>query len=404
MPLNRRTFLEKATQLSALSTLPLTAFGTIGQPADGNNTFVTGPYLQNVGPTEATIMWVTSKNSLSWVEYGAGNNLSLKGYRYRNGHIEANNKINKITLKDLKPGTAYKYRIVSSEILNFQPNKVEYAEALKSPTYTFKTPGLNDEEVKLIIFNDIHDRPQTIPYLLYRHGYTGNKQDFDFVVFNGDCFDNVNTEQQVFDHLITPCVNSFAKEIPFILTQGNHETRGAFSRNIPDYFAYPTEEYYYAFTQGPVRFVVMDSGEDKTDDNWEYSGLAAYDQYRVQERTWLEKEIESEAFKKAPFRVVLIHIPPFHSGDWHGPLHNRELFAPLFAKGKVDLVISGHTHRYGVHNPDTTHPYPIVIGGGPLEGNRTLMKLHANARELNLRMIRDDGEEVGKYTVRKTKT
>lgn len=404
MSFNRRSFLEKALKIGALSALSSTAFGETAVSADGKNAFVTGPYLQNIGPTEATIMWGTRNNSLSWVEYGAGNSLSLKGYRYRNGHVEANNKINKITLKDLKPGTTYKYRILSAEILNFQPHKVEYDKPIQSPIYTFKTPGLNDEEVKLIIFNDIHDRPQSIPYLLYRHGYTANKPDFDFVVFNGDCFDNVNTEQQVFDHLIGPAVDCFAKEIPFILTQGNHETRGAFSRNLPDYFAYPTEEYYYAFTQGPVRFVVMDSGEDKTDDNWEYSGLAAYDPYRVKERSWLEKEIESDAFKKAPFRVVLIHIPPFHSGDWHGPLHNRELFAPLFAKGKVDLVLSGHTHRYGVHQPDTSHPYPIVIGGGPLEGNRTLMKLHITSKELNLRMIRDDGEEVGKYSVKKART
>ncbi|MGM9507253.1 metallophosphoesterase [Larkinella sp. GY13] len=403
MSINRRSFLEKASKMGALGALSPTARGAVSPADSKKNAFVTGPYLQNVGPSEATVMWVTQNNSLSWVEYGAGNSLSLKEYRYRNGHVEANNKINKITLNGLKPGTLYKYRIVSSEILDFQPAKVTYAEPIKSPVYSFKTPGLNDEEVKLVIFNDIHDRPQTIPQLLYRHGYTGNRKDFDFIVFNGDCFDNVNTEKQVFDHLLNPCVDLFAREIPFILTQGNHETRGAFSRNIPDYFAYPTENYYYAFTQGPVRFVVMDSGEDKTDDNWEYSGLAAYDAYRVKERLWLEKEIETEAFKKAPFRVILIHIPPFHSGDWHGPLHNRELFAPLFAKGKADLVISGHTHRYGVHQPDANHPYPIIIGGGPLEGNRTLMKLHANSKELTLRMIRDDGEEVGKYAVKRTK-
>ena len=48
---------------------------------------------------------------------------------------------------------------------------------------------------------------------------------------------------------------------------------GQFSRHIPAYYAYPDDKYYYAFTRGPVRFVVLDSGEDKTDDSVEYGGL-----------------------------------------------------------------------------------------------------------------------------------
>lgn len=60
--------------------------------------------------------------------------------------------------------------------------------------------------------------------------------------------------------------------------RGNHETRGSFARQLKDYFFYPEGNYYTAFTRGPVRFVMMDSGEDKTDDNWEYSGLVSFDQ------------------------------------------------------------------------------------------------------------------------------
>lgn len=61
------------------------------------------------------------------------------------------------------------------------------------------------------------------------------------------------------------------------------------------------------------------------------------------------------------------------------------------------MVISGHTHRYGVHKPQEGHSYPIIIGGGPKEGNRTLIKLKANERELNLSMLADRGTEVGTY-------
>jgi acid phosphatase type 7 len=96
----------------------------------------------------------------------------------------------------------------------------------------------------------------------------------------------------------------------------------------------------------------------------------------------------------------MMHIPHFHSGDWHGTMHCRELFAPLFEKAKVDIVMSGHTHKYGVHAPQPgEHSYPIIIGGGPKEGNRTLMKVKADEKTLTVQMIRDDGQEVGSYTI-----
>ncbi|GEO03856.1 hypothetical protein AAE02nite_15200 [Adhaeribacter aerolatus] len=404
MPFNRRLFIQKLSKIGALGTLALPTWSTALAGINKTNdkiAFIAGPYLQNLMPNEVTIVWITNNNSLSWVEYGAGTYLSLKAYTARNGLIQANNRINKVTIKNLKPGSEYKYRINSKEILHFQASKVEYGQPLQSIIYSFKTPAVDEEAFKMVILNDIHDRPQTIPQLLYKHGYTGNNPDFDFVVLNGDCFDHVDSEEQVIDHLLKPCTEVFSKEVPFIFVQGNHEVRGSFARQLPDYFTYPTDKYYYSFTRGPVHFVILDSGEDKTDDNWEYNGLAAFDEYREVQQKWLEKEIESEVFKKAAFRVVLIHISPYHSGDWHGTLHCRQLFGPLFNKGKIDLMLSGHTHRYATHDADATHNYPIVIGGGPLEGKRTLIKLHATKKELNLKMIRDDGEEVGKYTIKK---
>ena len=41
--------------------------------------------------------------------------------------------------------------------------------------------------------------------------------------------------------------------------------------------------------------------------------------------------------KKPPFRVVLIHISPYHSGDWHGTMHCREVFGPMLNKAKIDF-------------------------------------------------------------------
>ncbi|WP_128546954.1 purple acid phosphatase family protein [Larkinella soli] len=398
---DRRSFLEKIAGAGALSLVPGASALAGTASADEKNHFVVGPYLQNLGPDAVTIMWITHKNSFSWVEYGAGTYTSKREFGYNNGLIEANNRINRITLTGLTPGTAHKYRIVSTEVLGYKGSKVEFGDTLTSPMYDLKTPAAGEEECRLVVLNDLHDRPQTIPKLLYSLGYTGNRRDFDFVVFNGDCFDWVSSESQMVDHLLKPAVDIFATELPFILTQGNHECRGSFSRHIPSYYAYPEEKYYYAFTRGPVRFVVLDSGEDKTDDSVEYGGLSAFDRYRLIQKKWLEKEVESPEFKKAAFRVVLIHISPYHSGDWHGTMHCREVFGPVLNRAKIDLQISGHTHRYASHDPDDSHNYPILIGGGPLEGKRTLIKVHATPKLLDVKMIRDDGEVVGKYALSK---
>ena len=112
--------------------------------------------------------------------------------------------------------------------------------------------------------------------------------------------------------------------------------------------------------------------------------------------------MQSKAYKKAKYKVVLMHIPPQYSGIWHGPTHVKELFNPLFNKYKVDMVLSGHTHTYGVHPPVAgQHNYPVIIGGGPKEGSRTLIKLKADENALTMTMLDDSKKEVGTYTVKR---
>lgn len=398
---SRRAFLEQFSKIGALTLLPTGAALAADEEDMEVNAVVVGPYLQNIKPNEATIMWVTRKNSFSWVEYGDRNNLNLKFFAYQNGLVQANNRVNKITLPRIKAGQTHRYRIVSTEIVAVNGSQYKFGETIISPIYTFETPSEAGGDFKMVIFNDHHERSQTIPQLLYRFGYSGNDKDFDLVVFNGDVFDDIESEEQLVNQFLIPCVDVFARQTPFLFVQGNHEVRGAFSRQLPDYLGFTDNQYYHAFTRGSVRVVVLDSGEDKTDDNWEYGGLAAFDQYREKQREWLKREIESPEYKSAAFRVVLIHISPWHSGDWHGTLHCREMFGPLLNQGNVDLQISGHTHRFAYHQPDSDHKFPILIGGGPIEGNRTFMKLHASANTMKVRVYKDDGEILGDYSYNK---
>lgn len=406
--IDRRRFLENIAKVGFLTMVPVTSVAGRQQipeekvvDADENNSLIeVGPYLQRVTPTSATVMWVTKRNCLSWVEYGERHYLNQKAFGYVDGLIQANNRVNKIHIEGLTPDNLQRYRIVSVEILQVNGSQFKFGEPEVGQIFEYRTPPQQGDTVKVVVFNDHHEISETIPEMIYRHGYQGNEPDFDFVVFNGDVFNNTESEAQIINQFLKPCVNTFAKNNPFLFVQGNHEVRGAFSRHIKRYFDWTSDRFYHSFRQGPIHFLVLDSGEDKTDDNWEYGGLVAFDPYREKQREWLAKEIEREAFKSAPFRVLLIHISPWHSGDWHGTLHCRELFGPLLNKANIDLQLSGHTHRYGQFPGDTDHNFPILIGGGPTSGNRTLIKLKADRKTLCAEMLRDDGELVGSFTIK----
>lgn len=400
--LKRRDFLGNITKAGILGTLgvsPLSGLATAlqerEQGAAENHSFLSMPYLQVPTKDSITIRWLTESPCYSWVEYGE-TSLNQKAHSVTAGLVNANDRIHEVAVRNLKPSTTYQYKVVAKKIEDFQPYKLTYGDTIESPVFEFKIPEAQPKNVRWLIMNDIHDRPESIPHLMNLRG----PEACDFVFFNGDMFDYQTDEQQIIDHLLTPCTQSFASSIPFLFVRGNHETRGKFARQLPQYFSNPGNQFYFSFEHGPVYSLVLDTGEDKPDSAEVYAGIVDSDNYRREQALWLEKEIQKPAFQKAKFRVVMMHIPPFYSGDWHGTLHCRELFAPLFEKGKIDLVIAGHTHKYGVHKPVAgQHSYPVIIGGGPKEGQRTLLKIQADAKALHMQMLDDSGKEVGNYVL-----
>lgn len=68
----------------------------------------------------------------------------------------------------------------------------------------------------------------------------------------------------------------------------------------------------------------MDGGEDKPDSDIEYYGLSDFDRYRADQVAWLKETVASEAFRTAPFKVAIIHVPPVNS-TWHGRSTSRSI-------------------------------------------------------------------------------
>lgn len=382
----------------SLATLGTMTAGRLGAMApESPHVLLTDPYLQAPGEDSITICWISALPSLGWVEYGE-EQPEHKAYASKNGLIVANNRIHAITLHGLKPGKKYFYRVHARQMIKYSPWKAEYGDTVQSPVFQFTLPSGQASRVEMAILNDIHDRPASIPHLLGL-----DKSPVDYVFLNGDMFNVVSTEQQLIDHLIKPSTAAYATGIPMLFGKGNHEERGSMARELDKYFVnQPPNRPFYCQRFGPVCAVMLDSGEDNEDFNKGYAGLADFEHYLEEQRIWLETIVKTPAFKSAPFRVVFVHIPPYHTHkERRGNMRCRALFSPVFEKSKVDLVISGHTHTYGIHPPDEQHKYPLIIGGGPKDGERTLMRLSASEKELSVRLISDNGQQVGKYTVKR---
>lgn len=396
---NRRKFVINAAKVAGVGAAGFIYFrgcksekSELEPPPIGKHVFLTKPYLHTISPERMSIRWITNLPSYSWVEYGVGEKQDKKAVMLADGLVNAYTRIHEIYLENLEPGKQYRYRIASKQVTSFErEDLIDYGETIYSDVYAFTTAQVNKEEVSWLVLNDIHDRPESFPLLLKL-----NENDpYDFVFLNGDMFNYQSDEEQIINHLLKPCTELFATQRPMLFARGNHEMRGKFAHGLKDYFSNP-EGQYFTYRAGPVFMIVLDTGEEEIK-----SGLDQSDAYRLRQAAWLETIMQSEAYQKATYKVVMMHIPPFYSFDQKGSRHCKQIFAPLFEKYKIDMVISGHTHVYGIHSPVTgVHGYPVIIGGGPLQGKRTLIKVKANLQQLHLQMLKEDGALAGEYTVK----
>ena len=92
---------------------------------------VYGPYLQMVSETEASIVWVTDKKSLSWVEIAPDDGMNFYAEQ-RPQFFETFlgrkvlNTVHKVKLTGLTKGTTYRYRIFSQEVMEEQDYQIFY--------------------------------------------------------------------------------------------------------------------------------------------------------------------------------------------------------------------------------------------------------------------------------------
>lgn len=350
-----------------------------------------GPYLQNVGENEATVVWVSSDEALGWVEVAPDDKNHFyaeerpKYYEAVNGRI-VTGTLHRVTIKGLKKGTTYRYRVYSREVLDGISWDVKYGKIAATNSYrpfSFTTLDGSKNETHFAVLNDIHARNEVLDSLVKNV----NVNELDLMIFNGDMASHLNSEEQMFEGFINTSVKLFASGLPVFYARGNHETRGPFCTRFMDYFPTSSGKPYYTFRQGPVYFVMLDGGEDKPDSDIEYGGLSAFDAYRAEQAEWLKKVVESKEFKEAPLRIVLLHIPPFTS-TWYGTLQVNKLFVPILNNANIQLMLSGHTHRHSFQQKgDNGNNFPILTNS-----NNEIVDVRINGQKIHIKIFDTKGK------------
>lgn len=358
------------------------------------------PYLQNLGENEVTIVWTVNKPSVGWVELAPDDGTHFyqterpKFFNAKNG-IKQTSTVHAVHLKGLKAGTCYRYRVYSQEVLSHVGWRVIYGNVAATSVYgkqplEFQTSDHSRQAVNFAMVNDIHGKSDLLEKLVSHC----DLKTTDMFLFNGDMVSIFNSEKEIFEGFMDKATELFASEIPMYYTRGNHETRGSFATAFQDYFSPKQEHIYYMFRQGPVCFVILDSGEDKPDSDLEYAGITVYDQYRTEQAEWLKSVLESKEYKEAPFKVVVCHIPPF--GGWHGNEEVAEKFMPLLNNAGVDIMLCAHLHRYIRNDAKEGVRFPIIVNS-----NNTVLKAEADSRALNIKILDTEGKEIDKLTIAK---
>ena len=103
--------------------------------------------------------------------------------------------------------------------------------------------------------------------------------------------------------------------------------------------------------------------------------------------------LESEEFKAAPYRIVIVHMPPVIT-DWHGLIDVKKKFLPLLNNAGIDLMLSGHFHQLIYTDAGEKEPnFPIIINS-----NKDLLDIDVDSDKINVDIRDTTGKVIRTYT------
>ena len=285
------------------------------------------PYLQNVTPTEATLIWQTKAKvptQISWGVFGG----ALKTVRGQ-GALTTH----RFRLSGLKPNTIYRYQVAG----NAARGQFTTAPAPNS-TARFRFAAWGDSGSGEAGQLDL--APQLTKFAPAFAVHTG-----DLIYPRGAWSD--------YDPKFFAVYAPLLRGAPFYGSLGNHDNltqKGApwlanfeFPRNGPPGI---TPERNYSFSWGNAQFWVLDGNTTGA----EMKIIAA----------WLRDGIRAS---KATWRFAVFHQPPYSSGLHGGYGVVKKYYAPVLESG-IDVVLNGHDHDYERFARKGSATYIVTGAGG----------------------------------------
>ena len=326
-----------------------------------------GPWICDMDSTGTTIVWVTDVPGMSWVEIAPDSADHFYGrarqryYDVLAGRKVLTDSVHRVRIEGLKPDTKYRYRVFTQEVAEWRYDdwvtlgKTVCTDVWRGKPHEFKTFPAKPREVTFLVLNDIHERAQFMKDLCKNVDF----KKLDFVLLNGDMSNRLRNQQHMMEAYLDTCVRMFATHTPLFFNRGNHELRGQFADYLYRYFPTNNSKYYRVQHVAGIDFLFIDTGEDKPDEDIEYSGIVNYDQYREEEARWLRGLRESKQVGKHPL-VVFSHIPPTLQ-KWHGPYHLQKTLMPELNKMNVSVMLSAHLHAFGYQEPNEVINFPNLV-------------------------------------------
>jgi hypothetical protein len=251
--------------------------------------------------------------------------------------------IHKATVNQLSPDTRYLYRIGDGR---------HWSEGSFT---TAAGPG-NDSELKFLFIADTQESTrenyQVNAKNILAKAFEKNP-DIRFIVQGGD-FVNRGMNGQEWSWAYE-AGETYFRNMALAAVVGNHETGGitstapqqrsqaylSYSNNPSNHTSVFAEGSAYSFNYGTVHLLCLDL--QNLDDAIEINSKTGEKKYLQAAIEWITKDLATATAQKK-WKVVVMHQPIY--GANRDEKEFREVLAPLFDKGKADVVISGHDHYY----------------------------------------------------------
>jgi len=312
---------------------------------------------------EYQIMLPVKKPCTFWIKIG-----SRCFYDDSNGIMRSNTDIHRVSipidLLDSEKKYSVCYQVVEERKPYFSTmGEIEEIEFIFHP--------VKQENIRIYHISDAHGMADSVikaakTFIKYKGG-------IDLLILNGDILDHSGSKSNfmIIYNIITNITHG---EIPVVFSRGNHDLRGFCAENISEYTPTRFGYSYYSFRVGNLWGLSLDCGEDKTDDNEEYSGTICCHDFRLKETEYIKsiiKNADKEYNQKGvEHRIIISHIPftyineePF---DIEKELY-KEWVILINEHIKPEYMLSGHLHIVDIDKPDSERDsfgmnFPVIVG------------------------------------------